>query len=264
LKKHPADVHPYVAYIAKQDYGSLETVRAKVGTLLATGSLAGSVGLGMRVLQVSGGGIAKLADKYNTGDSDKPLHGVQILYSLLWQRYVAAALCTRAAATGPEEAIFLNILHNMRARAGSEHYVGNGVSTVTVPSTLDLVLNQPIITLARTIKPFVNSVTPGAAVHLAEEIINPGSTFVLKAIYKSGVAESHMTISNASRLPFFEADFGLGSPLAVLWGGLPTEGLSLWLPNCSGGVDVHFGLKDDIYTALKADKLLSEFVHFAN
>ncbi|KAJ2796485.1 hypothetical protein H4R20_005515, partial [Coemansia guatemalensis] len=260
LKSHLADTHPYVNYIDQQNYGDLHELQAKVATLYKTGSLDGEQALAMRVIYLSESNIAKIAQKFNKADGSSALHGVQVFYALLWQRYVAAALHTSTTEVSPQDTIFLNILHNVRGLVSADSYVGNGVSTVYVPSTIGEILQLPTIELAIKIKSLVNTVTPGAAVHLAEAISNPDSTFALKAIHKYSLPASHMTISNASRMPFYETDFGLGKPLAVLWGTRPTDTMSSWLPHSSaegeGGIDIYFGMRDSIYDALKADKLL--------
>ncbi|KAJ2539866.1 hypothetical protein GGF49_004892 [Coemansia sp. RSA 1853] len=150
------------------------------------------------------------------------------------------------------------------ALVSSPDYVGNGVSTAYVSSTIAEIIEMPVIELAHKIKPIINSLTPGAAVHMAEAICDTENMFAVKAIYISSIAASHMTISNASRMPFYDIDFGLGKPEAVLWGSRPTEGMSSWLPNKDGGVVINFGLKDNIYNALKRDIELNDFVSFAN
>ncbi|KAJ2528915.1 hypothetical protein GGH20_002443 [Coemansia sp. RSA 1937] len=150
------------------------------------------------------------------------------------------------------------------ALVSSPDYVGNGVSTAYVSSTITEIIETPVIELAHKIKPFINSVTPGAAVHMAEAICDTESMFAVKAVYICSTAASHMTISNASRMPFYDIDFGLGKPEAVIWGSRPTEGMSSWLPNKDGGVVINFGIKDDIYNALKRDRGLNDFVSFVN
>ncbi|KAJ2771603.1 hypothetical protein IWQ56_001715, partial [Coemansia nantahalensis] len=264
LTAHPADVHPYVAYTAEQDYGPLDGIRARLGTLHKTGSLDGKQALGMRVFHVSGDSIARLAARHNTDPGERPLHGAQLMYALLWQRYVAAVLGARPTETGPHDAIFLNLMHNVRGLVGAEHYVGNAVGTVFVPSTIEELRSLSVSALARKIKPFVNSVTPGATVDLYTASADTSSEFVLKATLKMSTPEACLTISNISRLPFLEIDFGLGAPMAVLCGMYPIENMAIWLPNRSGGVDIHFGLKDDVYAALRADEVLAEYVQFTD
>ncbi|KAJ2802340.1 hypothetical protein H4R21_002452 [Coemansia helicoidea] len=218
----------------------------------------------MRVLHVSGDSITRIAAQHNTDPGERPLHGAQLMYALLWRRYVAAVLRARPTETGPHDAIFLNLMHNVRGLIGVEHYVGNAVGAAYVPSTIDELRTLSVAALTRKIKPFVNSVTPGATVDLYRALADMSSEFVLKAALKVFTPGSNMTISNISRLPFLEIDFGLGAPIAVLCGTYPTENLAIWLPNRSGGVDIHFGLKDDIYAEIRTDEVLAEYVQFTD
>ncbi|KAJ1851860.1 hypothetical protein LPJ76_005831 [Coemansia sp. RSA 638] len=264
LKSYPPDSHPYVDHVQGQDFGNLDNIQTKLASYYKAGTLKDKDALNMRVLCVSAASIANIAKQFNPVSATRPLHGVQILYALLWQRYVMAALGVCSTARNYEAPTFLNLLHNTRSLVSSPDYVGNGVSTAYVSSTIAEIIEMPVIELAHKIKPIINSLTPGAAVHMAEAICDTENMFAVKAIYISSIAASHMTISNASRMPFYDIDFGLGKPEAVLWGSRPTEGMSSWLPNKDGGVVINFGLKDNIYNALKRDIELNDFVSFAN
>ncbi|KAJ2357716.1 hypothetical protein GGF43_001291 [Coemansia sp. RSA 2618] len=264
LKAHPPDSHPYVDHILGQDFENINEFQAKIATFYKTGTLEDDGLLAMRVLHVSAANIAKIAEQFNANSEYRPLHGVQIMYALLWQRYVVAALDVRPTAPSNDAPIFLNLLHNARGLVSSPDYVGNGVTAAYVLSTVTEITQLSVIELARKIKPYVNSVTPGAAVHLIEAICDTKSMFAVKAYCAGSTAASLMSISNASRMPFYDIDFGLGKPAAVLNGTRPTEGMAFWLPCKDGGVDINFGLKNDIYCALKNDKILGELVCFVN
>ncbi|KAJ2280239.1 hypothetical protein EV176_001106 [Coemansia sp. RSA 451] len=264
LKSYPSNSHPYVDHVQGQDFGNLDDIQTKLASYYKTGTLEDKEALSMRVLCVSAADIANIAKQFNPASATSPLHGVQILYALLWQRYVMAALGVCSTARNYKAPTFLNLLHNTRSLVSSPDYVGNGVSTAYVSSTITEIIETPVIELAHKIKPFINSVTPGAAVHMAEAICDTESMFAVKAVYICSTAASHMTISNASRMPFYDIDFGLGKPEAVIWGSRPTEGMSSWLPNKDGGVVINFGIKDDIYNALKRDRGLNDFVSFVN
>ncbi|KAJ2312116.1 hypothetical protein H4S02_006574 [Coemansia sp. RSA 2611] len=263
LTAYPPDTHPYVDYIETQDFGSLDDIQSKLATYYKTGTLDNEKNLSMRVLHVSTVNIAKIAEQYNIDPEYRPLHGVQILYALLWQRYVLAALAASPTKPAGNAPIFLNLLHNTRSLVSCPNYVGNGVSTAYISLTIDSIATILVLELAHKIKPFVNSITPGAAVHMAKAISDPNSMFTLKAVYVCSLAASHMTISNASRMPFYDIDFGLGTPLAVLWGTRPTEGMSSWLPH-KDGIDINFGLNNAVYAILKKDRILGEFIDFLN
>ncbi|KAJ2061504.1 hypothetical protein GGH13_006611 [Coemansia sp. S155-1] len=266
LAAHPSQPHPFVEYINGQDFGDLTALRAKVSTWFATGSLKGGEKPAMRILRVSPAAIDAIAKEYNNTNDGRPaLHGVQILYALIWQRYVATVIEMQKES---EEAytlpVFLMMMCNLRQMTPAPDYVGNAVGTVLVPCDTKDILTMPVIDLARLVKEHLRQLTPGGSVHYINEAYNRDGSFLLKAIYLFSRAESKVYISNISRLAFFDIDFGHGKPIALLCGTQATEGMMYWMPNVDGGIDIQYGIKDDVYNALKRDEVLNKFIKFVN
>ncbi|KAJ2075400.1 hypothetical protein GGH13_000634 [Coemansia sp. S155-1] len=266
LSAHPHDAHPFVEYINSQDFGSMSALQAKLSIWYATGSLSGGDTLAMRLLHVSPTAIEAIAKEYNALSDGRPaLHGAQILYALLWQRYVATVIETQTesdmAYTLP---LFLTMMCSLRQVTPAPDYIGNAVGSVLVPCDTKDVLAMPIIDLARLVKTHLRQITPGSTVHYINEAFGGDGSFFAKSVYVSTRVESRLTISNMSRLAYFDIDFGHGKPIALLAGTLPTEGMTFWLPSADGGIDMYYGLKDDIYSALKCDMVLRKFIEFLN
>ncbi|KAJ2860655.1 hypothetical protein GGI22_002657 [Coemansia erecta] len=263
LAAHPKDEHPHITYVRQQDIGDITQISKLVHDYYSTGARGGDrTALGLRVLHVSGKNIAKLGAKFNT---DKHLlHGVQLFYAVFWQRYVANSLLLRGAETDHSQTVFLNIIHNVRGIAPAPDYVGNAVGPVFVRTTIGELLTKPVIETAHLIKLHINTITPGATVQCAETMNDPNSTFIPKLMYLQRHPESNLTLSNASRLPFFDLDFGLGKVTGVHCGKVAVEGMTSWVPHADGGVELYFGAKDDIYNMLKNDSEFSEYVDFEN
>ncbi|KAJ2062839.1 hypothetical protein GGI17_002124 [Coemansia sp. S146] len=266
LEAHPRDAHPFVEFINSQDFGSMSALQAKLSTWYATGSLGGGSTLAMRMLHVSPAAIDAIAKEYNTPSDSRPvIHGAQILYALLWQRYLATVIEMQTesdmAYTLP---VFLMMMCNLRQATPAPSYIGNAVGSVLVPCDVKDVLAMPIIDLARLVKDHLRQLTPGATVHYLNEAFGGDGSFFAKNVYVCARVESRLTISNMSRVAYFDIDFGHGKPIALLAGTLPTEGMSFWLPGADGGIDMYYGLKDDVYTVLKRDIVLSKFIEFHN
>ncbi|KAJ2744838.1 hypothetical protein GGI20_002647 [Coemansia sp. BCRC 34301] len=269
LTAHPQDTHPLVDYVKSKDFGDLSAIQAKLNTLYATGSLDGSQTLNMRVLHVSPAAIEAIGKAFNTEaalQSGYPaIHGAQILYALLWQRYVAAVVEMHAESeTAYTLPIFLTMMYGLRSITPAPDYIGNAVGSVIVPCETRDVLSMPTIDLARLIKEHLGKITPGTVVHYLNEAFGGDGSFLVKNIYLFARTESRISISNRSRLAFFDIDFGHGKPIALLNGTRPVDGLASWMPGRDGGIDIHYGLKDDIYAVLKRDSILREFVEFVN
>ncbi|KAJ2020006.1 hypothetical protein IW146_004281 [Coemansia sp. RSA 922] len=266
LAAYPPQPHPFVEYINGQDFGDLTALQAKVSTWYATGSLKGSERPAMRILRVSPAAIDAIAKEYNNTNDGRPaLHGVQILYALMWQRYVAAVIEMQQE---PEEAytlpVFLMMMCNLRQMTLAPDYVGNAVGPVVVPCDTKDILTMPIVDLARLVKEHLRQLTPGGGAHYINVAYTGDDSFILKAIYLFSRAESKVYISNTSRHAYFDIDFGHGKPIALLCGTQATEGMMHWMPSVDGGIDIHYGLKDDVYSVLKRDEVLNKFIEFVN
>ncbi|KAJ2264196.1 hypothetical protein GGI01_000043 [Coemansia sp. RSA 376] len=266
LSAHPHQPHPFAEYINSQDFGSMSALQAKLSTWYATGSLSGGDTLAMRLLHVSPAAIEAIAREYNALSDGRPaLHGAQILYALLWQRYVTTVIETQTesdmAYTLP---LFLTMMCSLRQATPAPDYIGNAVGSVVVPCDTKDVLAMPIIDLARLVRTHLRQLTPGSTVHYLNEAFGGDGSFFAKSVYVCTRVESRLTISNMSRLAYFDIDFGHGKPIALLAGTLPTEGMTFWLPSADGGIDMYYGLKDDIYSALKCDMVLRKFIEFLN
>ncbi|KAJ2908595.1 hypothetical protein GGI21_002730, partial [Coemansia aciculifera] len=256
LKAHPNSTHPFVEYINSRDWGDMSAIQAKMATLYATGSLDGGKSLEMRVMHVSAAAIEAIGQEYNNPEllNGRPaIHGAQILYALLWQRYVATVVDMHAeseiAYTLP---IFLTMMYGLRSITPAPRYIGNAMSTVLVPCHTKDLLSMPIIDLAWLVKEHLSKVAPGATVDYLNKVFTD-TKFIAKNVYLLSRPESRIAISNRSRLAFFDINFGHGKPLALLNGTLPAEGMASWMPSADGGIDIHYGLKDDMYAALKRD-----------
>ncbi|KAJ2761616.1 hypothetical protein H4S06_001109 [Coemansia sp. BCRC 34490] len=269
LSAHPKDDHPHITYVERQDCscdGDIGRLAKWAKEYYGSGAHNGDrTNLELRVLHVSSQSIEKMRLGFNTDSGGKrPLHGIQIFYALFWQRYVAKCLQLRNADIDHSQPVFLNIIHNVRGLTPAPDYVGNAVSPVYVRTTVGELLENPVIETANLIKSHINSITPGATVQCAEAVNNPSNPFVPKLMYLQRHQESGLVISNASRFPFFDLDFGIGKATGVHCGKLAVEGMSSWVPHSDGGVELYFGAKDGICTLLKDDPVFAEYVEFSN
>ncbi|KAJ1794658.1 hypothetical protein LPJ59_004486, partial [Coemansia sp. RSA 2399] len=263
LTAHPKDEHPHVAYVRQQDIGDITQLSRLIHDYYSTGARGRDrSALDLRVLHVSGKNIDRLGAEFNT--DMRSLHGVQVFYALFWQRYVANRLLLRGAETDYSRTVYLNILHNVRGIAPAPDYVGNAVSPVFVRTTVGELLTKPVIETAHLIKSHINMITPGATVQCAETVNDPNSTFMPKLMHLQRHPESGLTLSNASRFPFFDLDFGVGKVTGVHCGKVAVEDMASWVPHVDGGVELYFGAKGGIYNMLKNDPEFSEYVDFEN
>ncbi|KAJ2834115.1 hypothetical protein FBU31_001815 [Coemansia sp. 'formosensis'] len=266
LEAHPHTPHPFVEYVSKLDLGDLAALKAKVATWHETGSLNGGETLATRVLHVSPAAIDAISKEYNIPNDSRPaVHGAQILYALMWQRYVANVIeMGRESETAYTLPVFLMMVGNLRQMTPAPDYVGNAFGTVLVPCDTRSLLAWPVIDLARLVKEHLRQLTPGGSAHFVNEAYKGDGGFFIKSVYLRNRVESQVNISNLSRLEFFDIDFGHGKPIALHRGTNPTEGMMVWMPSVDGGIEVQYDLKDDFYNVLRRDSVLNKFIEFVD
>ncbi|KAJ1965918.1 hypothetical protein GGI12_000439 [Dipsacomyces acuminosporus] len=219
------------------------------------------------ILHVPKDKLDQLSLDFNKDSLDKkPIHGVQLLYALLWQRYVETAhVVYKTPEMGANEQMFFAMIHNTRGLIhGCADYIGNSVAPKPVTVGSAAFRTMPTIELARHIKSQINTITHGAAADFAKEIARPDGDLFARTMVLLQKPELRFNVSNVSRLPFFEIDFGNGTPEAVLWGNLATAHTSIWMPLRDGGIDVYLGLDEPMFEALPNDRVLSEYCQFVN
>ncbi|KAJ2605846.1 hypothetical protein H4R99_000850 [Coemansia sp. RSA 1722] len=277
LAQSPKDVHPYVDFVLQQNTdNNVGSLQHSFKVMCNTGAIALPETLSTRIIHLSAESIAKLGNDYNsiTEAGHGRIHGVQLFYALLWQRFIAASQAVQCKKGYEQDGagempVFLNILHNIRHMVcDATNYVGNAVSGVYVSEKPSKMLEKPLMEIAGYIKSHINQITPGAVVNITEIAFDPNGNFVLRVLSLLNRFGSGMAISNVSKLAFSSLDFGIGTLAAVICGTKPTEGMSFWMPHVSednkGGIDIYFGLQNDIYHEMKNDNLLARYAQFKN
>ncbi|KAJ2484805.1 hypothetical protein IWW37_006101 [Coemansia sp. RSA 2050] len=264
LEAHPHKPHPFVEYLNSHDFGDLAVLQTKVSNWYASGILDGGSTLAKRVLRVSAKAINDISREFNAPNDALPkVHGAQILYALLWQRYVATVIEMQAESeVAYSLPVFLMMMCNLRSITPAPDYIGNAVAGVMIPCDTKDVLALPIIDLARLVKDHLRQLTPGGSAHYINVAYGGDGSFITKTLYLCNRVESHVVVSNSSRLAFFDINFGHGKPIALVCGTKPLNGMMYWMPSVDGGIDIHYGLNDDFHNGLKRDAVLSKFIEF--
>ncbi|KAJ1955596.1 hypothetical protein GGI12_005522 [Dipsacomyces acuminosporus] len=254
-------VHPYYEHTKGIDAKQLESMQSMLAKLLETHSTTEDTEPASCILHVPKSKIDMISQRFNHDSRERPIHGIQLLYAILWQRY--AAIARRADdvhAVGNSEKTFLTILHNSRNLVdGAADYVGNCITPMPVAIDSNELETMSVLELAKHIKSHFNTVTPGAAADFAKEITRQDGDLFLRTMVLLNKQESRLTISNISRLPFFDIDFGTSTPEAVLWGTQIDRSKAILVPLKDGGVDVYLNLDGAMFKALHKDRTLSQY-----
>ncbi|KAJ1958811.1 hypothetical protein GGI12_004651 [Dipsacomyces acuminosporus] len=261
------DAHPLHEHTKRIDDDQVEAAKDMLVMLLQNHTTSEAGKVTPCILHVPKEKLDQLALDFNKDCLDgKPMHGIQILYTLLWQRYVAAIrLAYKLPQMEADEMVYLNILHNTRKLVGGcDDYIGNSVTPKLVAISSKEFSEMPTIRLARYVKSHINTITPGAAADYSKELSRPDYDLLVRTMILLQRSECRYQISNLSRFPFFDIDFGNGTPEAMLWGNKYVLSNSIWLPLKDGGVDIYLGLEEPMLHVLPDDKILSKYCQFVS
>ncbi|KAJ1957379.1 hypothetical protein GGI12_005043 [Dipsacomyces acuminosporus] len=255
-------IHPFYTLVSEVDATGVKLPAGKKPRGIVTRLVYGGKQTFECILHVPRHKIDQISSDFNSKDSgEKPIHGVQILYAILWQRYVVAARKAHQTPVSDNEKTFMNIIHNGRYLVdGCADYVGTCTCPMPIGIDSKEIASKPVIELAKYVKSRIRTCTPGIAAHYAKERADIESNIFLFNAMLINKPESKLILSNVSRLPFFDIDFGAGTPEFALLGNIEVNELSTWMPLKDGGVDIYLGIEEDVLEALASDELFTEYI----
>ncbi|PIA15544.1 hypothetical protein COEREDRAFT_98065 [Coemansia reversa NRRL 1564] len=226
----------------------------------------------VRVLRITPESLERLyQDATNEAEADQPTHipVIRLAYALLWQRYMAAlsseednAVMQQDDRAAGSQQCFLNVIHSARHLVGRPHYIRNAVCPVYMQQKAVEMQKMTVGQLA---------VQIGQHMHVVTRARWLGSMLMLQDAHRfrkfltvfANPSAKQLSVSNISRLGFFEVDFGFGAPVHVTVYPMLIPGFSIWLPlGVSGGLHILWNMSDSAAARLRSDPLFTKYVDF--
>ncbi|KAJ1898057.1 hypothetical protein GGI16_002187 [Coemansia sp. S142-1] len=190
-------------------------------------------------------------------DSPQPASAIRLAYALLWQRYIAAMA---TSANSRDQMCLVNVIHSSRHLVDRPCYIGNAVCPVYSQRALGDLLMSPISVVANDIGQNMHAVTGSQWLAFAQMLNDPVRQAKFYTIFANPSA-LQLTISNVSRVPYFDVDFGFGAPSHVTLYPMVIPGFSAWLPlSPEGGLHIMWNLPERVFNVLKQDPELTRYV----
>ncbi|KAJ2665560.1 hypothetical protein IWW48_000011 [Coemansia sp. RSA 1200] len=228
-------------------------------------------------LRITPESLARLhRDMNESGTAANPLSAIRLAYALVWQRYMMAKYTAeeketqqqqQQSSSDPAEMGFLNIIHNARHLVSRPHYIGNAVcptymrlpvarSSTASPSSSSECIRE----IAQTIGTYMHATSKSRWLAFCHRMLDPVWFSKFLTIFTNSQA-NQLTVSNISRLSFYNADFGFGAPLhATLY---PTliPGFTTWLPmGPAGGLHILWNIPLTVLDVLAKDQVFCRYV----
>ncbi|KAJ1851943.1 hypothetical protein LPJ73_002925, partial [Coemansia sp. RSA 2703] len=166
---------------------------------------------------------------------------IRLAYALFWQRHMHAL---RAA---PEEPTLINIIHSTRPLISHPHYIGNAVCPVYVRLPAHRLAALPLAQVAGEIGRHMHVHTKEAWVALLRMMQREESYIKFLKVFGNPGAKQ-MSLSNISRLGFFDTEFGFGPPMFVSVYPALVPGFATWLPlGADGGLRVLWNVEREVF-----------------
>ncbi|KAJ1734270.1 hypothetical protein LPJ72_002430 [Coemansia sp. Benny D160-2] len=229
-------------------------------------------------LRITPESLARLhKDMNESGTAANPLSAIRLAYALVWQRYMIAKNTTEEGETQQQQQQqtssdtadtgFLNIIHNARHLVSRPHYIGNAVcpTYMRLPVSCPSAESPPspsecICEIAQTIGTYMHATSRSQWLAFCHRMLDPVWFPKFLTVFANPKA-NQLTVSNISRLSFYDADFGFGAPLhATLY---PTliPGFTTWLPmGPAGGLHILWNIPLTVLDVLAKDQLFCRYV----
>ncbi|KAJ2793369.1 hypothetical protein H4R20_006558 [Coemansia guatemalensis] len=172
----------------------------------------------------------------------------------------ASAQRDEAAESSPQ--CFLNVIHSARHLVDRPHYIGNTVCPVYMQQKAAEMQKMTVRQLAEQI---------GQQMHAVTRARWLGSMLMLQDAHRyrkfltvfASPSAKQLTVSNISRLGFFDVDFGFGAPVHVTVYPALIPGFATWLPlGVSGGLHILWNMSDSAAARLRSDPQFTRYVDF--
>ncbi|KAJ2778530.1 hypothetical protein GGI15_004150 [Coemansia interrupta] len=187
-------------------------------------------------------------------DSAEPLPAIRLAYALFWQRYM------HALQAAPCEPTLVNIIHSTRSLISRPHYIGNAVCPVYIRMPAQKLARQSVAEVAQEIGRHMHMQTKGAWAALLQMMQDPGRYRKFLTVFGNPQAKQ-MSLSNISRLRFFDADFGFGAPRFVSVYPALIPGFATWMPlGPEGGLRILWNIADQAFERMANDPMLTKYV----
>ncbi|KAJ2396935.1 hypothetical protein GGI23_003718 [Coemansia sp. RSA 2559] len=198
----------------------------------------------VHVMRMTPEALAQLQRDHAPGVS-----AMRVAYALVWQRYMMAK---HAGA----EACLLNIIHSGRHLVRRPHYVGNAVCPTYMQAS-----DLPAMHLRDVAKALrIHETATPQWLAFCLRMQDPRWFANFLTVFSSPQA-NQLTVSNISRLAFYDTDFGFGSPAhATLY---PTliPGFTAWMPlGPDGGLHILWNISPDALQTLAKDDVFCKYV----
>ncbi|KAJ2892507.1 hypothetical protein IWW38_003197 [Coemansia aciculifera] len=200
------------------------------------------------------------AMKQLQSDSAQQASSIHLVYALMWKRYIAAMVSAKNILVADQPCLF-NVIHSARHLVGRNHYVGNAVCPVYSMSKLSDLSEASMEEVARTLAHNMHTVTGSQWLKFSQMMSDPVRQAKFLTVFANPNA-LQLTVSNISRVGYFDTDFGFGAPSHVTVYPMVIPGFALWLPlDANGGLRIIWNLPEHVFNALKGDAELTRYVN---
>ncbi|KAJ2454731.1 hypothetical protein EV183_001315 [Coemansia sp. RSA 2336] len=129
-------------------------------------------------------------------------------------------------------------------------YWGNTSAAKYVYQPAQDIANWPITDIANKVQEATRTFTPGEFLHIVNGYVE-----------KTAVVKNNLIVSNISRLPFYDVDFGFGKPVKAVWPPSLPSGVAILYPRSSdGGIDIYIKACESVIQRIRDDPLISDLV----
>ncbi|KAJ1807926.1 hypothetical protein LPJ56_004819 [Coemansia sp. RSA 2599] len=214
----------------------------------------------VHMFEITPESLAQIKSDVSADDASSHLSAIRLAYALFWQRYMASLSAKPNGHFDSKEVCLINVIHSTRSLINQPYYIGNAVCPLYVQLPVSQMQEMSLAAVAAEIGRHMHRQSKASWVSFLDLMQDPVRYAKFLTVFGNPDAKQ-LTVSNISRLSFFNADFGFGPPCFVTVYPALIPGFAVWLPlSGKGGIRIVWNVADDVFKSLVSDQLLTKYV----
>ncbi|KAJ2854573.1 hypothetical protein J3B02_002609 [Coemansia erecta] len=214
----------------------------------------------VHVFQITPESLDRLQSDMIANNTDCRVPVIRLAYALFWQRYMMSLSGKSSKNSDSEDTCLINVIHSTRDLINQPYYIGNAVCPLYVQLPISKIQEMTVPAIAAEIGQHMHKQTKASWMSFLNLMQDPIRYAKFLTVFGNPDAKQ-LTVSNISRLSFFNVDFGFGPPCFVTVYPALIPGFAVWLPLSSkGGIRIVWNVADDVFASLVNDQLLTKYV----
>ncbi|KAJ2158284.1 hypothetical protein GGF46_003894 [Coemansia sp. RSA 552] len=177
--------------------------------------------------------------------------------------FISAAIWHSICQTNPSTSPYTYFAASLTVRSDKRfaEYWGNTATMKYISQDRSKLTAAPIETTARAVQQCVTDFTPADFVHIIDQYTVDDSYIKKLRRFVENDAVPWLMVTNMSRHPYYNVDFGFGPPAKVLWPPTPLPSFAVIFPKeARGGIDIYLCVPESTMEEISTKSIIKDHI----